>query len=156
MENWNEGGKKGSGCSFLPWMIVVFLLFIILLLAAIAIPDFMKFQSKGNCIMAKPNLRSIFEAQEKYFEEHHGYAGGKNCFEELKWKPDCKQLYTYYCGEDKILCTRCKEECLTPNLSAASARGFTIMASGNVDNDPGCDVWTINDAKVMKNVIVDP
>jgi hypothetical protein len=46
-------------------------------------------------------------------------------------------------------------ECLNADLSAASARGFTIMASGNIDKDETCDVWMMNDAGKIEHVIDD-
>jgi len=149
METQKERKRRIWYGHIIPWMVVLFCL---LVMAAVAIPDFLKFNSKGPEI--KMGFRSIYKAQVKYFEKHHRYAGGKNCFKELNWKPEGR-MYTYYCGEDKIVCTLCKKECVTPNLSAVSERGFTIMASGNIDNDPTCDVWTINDAKVRKNVVND-
>ncbi len=37
----------------------------------------------------------------------------------------------------------------------ASATGFTAAAKGNLDDDPTCDEWSINDAMVLTNTIND-
>ncbi|HUT53745.1 MAG TPA: hypothetical protein VM658_10155 [bacterium] len=132
----------------IPWFIS---LFIIAILAGYAIPKFLRFQSRP----VQVYLGEIYDAQKEYFLKHHTYASGENCFALLGWHPYIGRFHSFYCDTDKILCNRCKEECVTTNLSAVSARGFTIMASGNVDNDPGCDVWTMNDAKVIEHVVDD-
>jgi hypothetical protein len=64
--------------------------------------------------------------------------------------------YSYYCGADKIPCPKCKNECPWPNLSVAEQTSFTLMTVGNIDKDDDCDVWTMNDAKMLKNVEIDP
>jgi len=97
----------------------------------------------------------------KYFDKHKTYAGGKDCFELLDWKPKGETLYSYLCGEDVITCT--KQSCDLPDkLSApielkpsSTRKGFTVMAVGNIDRDNTADVWSMNDAKVLTNTVND-
>jgi len=132
-------------------------IFVIGLLVAIAIPDFIKPVSyKQN--NAKANLDTVFAAQVAYFSEYNTYAGGDNCFELLGWAPEGQNLHAYFCGGDFIESTRIYQP---PSLScalalpASSATGFTICASGNIDRDLTLDEWIINDAKQLTNVIND-
>lgn len=135
---------------------LVIIIVVMLVLAAIAIPDFLRFQAKASCSGLKTNLGAIFTAQAAYFEEHGRYAGGENCFELLEWKAFGTPAYSYYCGED-VIKNQKGYECPPQDVEhGVSESGFTIMAAGNIDSDPTCDVWTINDAKVIKNVVNDP
>jgi type IV pilus assembly protein PilA len=129
------------------------------ILAAIAIPDFLKFSAKAKQAEAKVNLGALFTMQVAYFGETSAYAQpgngkGASCFDKLKWTPEGDTAYTYYCGDDMIPCT--KPGCTPcPNFQNESAVGdtsFTLMAVGNVDRDSTCDVWIINDAKELRNV----
>lgn len=38
---------------------------------------------------------------------------------------------------------------------ASSQRGFTAAAKGNIDDDPTCDEWSINDARVLQHTLDD-
>jgi len=148
--------NKNRGC--LVELLIASLLSL-LILAAVAIPDFLKFQGKCGASESKCNLRVIFAKQEKYFKKHGVYAShtkDKGCFELIKWKPSGKTIYNYYCDTDVILNKKGYNDCHIAHVPPVTATSFTIYAVGNVDNDPVCDVWTINDAKVIKNVVVDP
>jgi Tfp pilus assembly protein PilE len=150
MKNIIENGPKRSrkGC-----VIEAFVgIFIVLILAAIAIPDFFKFQAKGCSHEAKCHLGRIFTAQYQYFAEHNTYAGGNNCFEILDVEPNKKRLFSYYCGGNKIPCTKCKEPCPDPPMTLISKSGFTVMAVGNYDDDPDCAVYTIDDSKNVRQM----
>src|SRR5512145_1528413 len=81
-------GKKGF--TLIELMIVVA---IIGILAAIAIPNFLRFQAKSKQSEAKTNLGGIFTAQTAYFGENNLYGS----FANIAWSPvGSKQIYTYY------------------------------------------------------------
>jgi len=127
------------------------------ILAAIAIPDFLKFCAPAKQSEAKTNLGAIFTTQVSYFGEYGTYAGGKDCFARLGWSPEGETKYTYHCGGDTINPTRrgvAPTACLAyPPVS--SKRAFTVCASGNIDHDATVDEWIMNDAKVLTNVVND-
>lgn len=106
---------------------------------------------------AKHNLTSIFIAQKDYFTLHHSYASGPEAFALLNWEPEGSNQYAYFCGEDVIRNTRCREidprqVPFTPPLApASSAAGFTCMAVGNIDNDKTPDYWSVNDRGELRN-----
>ena len=154
--------KNKKGFTLIELMIVVA---IIGILAAIAIPDFLKFQARAKQSEAKTNLGAIFTSQTAYFGEYSTYAGGvattNGCFADIGWGPEGGTLYGYYCGTavDAIVCT--KNACTdfggcTGAASASGINGFTVCATGNVDRDTtDHDTWTMNDTKYLKNDVND-
>jgi type IV pilus assembly protein PilA len=119
------------------------------ILAAIAIPNFVKFQSRAKQSEVKANLKSAFIAQRMYEAEKDRW--GKS-FKEIGFAPEPGRRYTYCLGAECLPCD--KEGCgLAPDPSPCkgitkvgrkTAEGFTICAYGNVDNDPELDVWVID------------
>lgn len=122
----------------------------------IAIPDFLKISGPPPVqYEAKVNLSIIFMLQAAYLGEHLHYAAGNECFELIQWAPEGENRYSYYCGGDVIKNVR-GEECPPPDVPhGVTENSFTVVAVGNIDDDPECDVWTINDAKELKWVIRD-
>ena len=156
--------KKGPWVIILIGCLVVGAIGIVVIgiVAAVAIPNFMMFQSKAKQSEAKTNLSSIFTAQVSYFAETNVYAQpgggkGKSCFDIIQWSPEGTTDYTYYCGDDKIPCNKpgCDPCPGTKNLSKTAKDSFVLMAVGNIDRDPTCDVWTIDDQRELNNVTND-
>jgi len=151
--------QSKKGFTLIELMIVVA---IIGILAAIAIPNFLRFQAKSKQSEAKTNLGGIFTAQTSYFSENNRYGS----FNEIAWSPiGTKQLYTYYSGSNGSGgsgLTDFKDAPApaghtawagspTPAQSTGVTSGFTSGAIGNVDSDAVTDIWTIND---MKNLVI--
>ena len=146
-------GKKGF--TLIELMIVVA---IIGILAAIAIPNFLRFQAKSKQSEAKTNLGGIFTAQTAYFGEKNTYG----TFDHIAWAPiGQSQIYTYYSGSDGndgTAGTSDRKGPTTPTAWAGSptpamtATTFTAGAIGNVDSDATLDIWEINDVKALNNV----
>jgi type IV pilus assembly protein PilA len=144
--------KNKKGFTLIELMIVVA---IIGILAAIAIPDFLKFQAKAKQSEAKQNLGAIFTTQVAYFGENNTFGSGTNCFTDIAWSPEGKTLYSYFCGAQTIQNTKPQNGPFTsgdmPSQVASDESAFTVGAAGNVDNDDLNDKWTIDDAKNLKN-----
>ena len=81
--------KKSQGFTLIELMIVVA---IIGILAAIAIPNFLKFQCKSKQSEAKTNLSGIFTAEKAFFGEYNTY--GTDLIS-VNWQPDGTPLYIY-------------------------------------------------------------
>jgi type IV pilus assembly protein PilA len=77
------------GFTLIELMIVVA---IIGILAAIAIPNFIKFQAKSKQTEAKANLKAIFTAQRSQFQEHDKYLSNVG---ELGFAPERGNRYWY-------------------------------------------------------------
>jgi type IV pilus assembly protein PilA len=81
--------RKRRGFTLIELMIVVA---IIGILAAIAIPNFIKFQAKSKQSEAKANLKGLFTAEKSYYGEHDGYS---NDFNVVGFAPEGGNRYAY-------------------------------------------------------------
>ena len=147
--------KNKKGFTLIELMIVVA---IIGILAAIAIPDFLKFQAKAKQSEAKTNLGAIFTTQVAYFGENNTYAGNNVAFVSLAWEPEGDNLYSYHCGGAVIANVKGTPTAgVVPGDVETTTNAFTVGASGNVDNDEEViDQWIMNDSKLLKNTVIDP
>ncbi len=157
--------RRQGGFTLIELMIVVA---IIGILAAIAIPNFLRYQARSRQSEAKTNLGAVFVAETSFFGEQsqygtfaqvgYGLAGSTN-------------RYTYRVGAagggasghvdgvDRIptgapvagaigpaTCGGVINEGITIG-TAIVAGGFTAIASANLDNDTALDQWFVNDIK---------
>ena len=122
--------KKAKGFTLIELMIVVA---IIGILAAIAIPNFLRYQAKTKQSEAKTNLSSIFTSEIAYFGEFDTFTGD---MDKLGWAPEGDARYSY-------------------SLGTATVSLFTAGATGNVDADDVDDYWTIDQNKTLTNVTND-
>ncbi|WP_328700960.1 type IV pilin protein [Corallococcus silvisoli] len=158
--------RKKGGFTLIELMIVVA---IIGILAAIAIPNFIRFQAKSKQSEAKTNLKAIFTAQKSFFGEKDKYSSD---FTVIGFDPEPANRYSYGlipgCAEATPAngrAARAKLGCigqdsakfLTPPtaINSIAALGvqtsvancpncwFSANAVGNVDNDPEGDAWGI-------------
>jgi type IV pilus assembly protein PilA len=138
---------------------------IIGILAAIAIPNFLKFQAKSKQSEAKTNLKAIYTAETGYYGENNTY----NTFDRVNWQPVGTSRYAYSLGSDNGIATPTPgagTSFVIQNTSAplyddgsfahAPARlvgsnSFWAGAVGNIDNDGDLDEWTINDNNSLIN-----
>jgi len=149
--------KSKKGFTLIELMIVVA---IIGILAAIAIPNFLKFQAKSKQSEAKTNLKGIYTAETGYFGENNAYSG----FNESNWAPVGQARYHYTLTgaltgdttlEKGATVTGTAAWVTPPALGAAPSQNFTAGAIGNVDNDTDLDHWIINDANILTNSVND-
>ena len=144
--------KNKKAFTLIELMIVVA---IIGILAAIAIPDFLRFQAKAKQSEAKQNLGAIFTCQVAYFGETNTYG---DRFDFINWDPEGDTMYSYRVGagttqdQDFFIHTKPGQDCAAPANIGTSATAFTAGCSANIDSDTLCDEWTINDAKSLRNL----
>ncbi len=148
-------GKKGKkGFTLIELMIVVA---IIGILAAIAIPNFLRFQAKSKQSEAKTNLGGIFTAETSWFAENNVFAD----LGTISWAPVGSSVrYKYTLGGATTM------GLASVTLVAADWAGtvpavlndvpnavyaFTAGAQGNVDTDTRNDAWTMNDIRTLVN-----
>jgi type IV pilus assembly protein PilA len=137
---------------------------IIGILAAIAIPNFLKFQAKSKQSEAKTNLKGIYTAETAYFGENNTYSG----FTDVNWEPVGSSRYHYTLtgassggptslelgatvqptGTVAPTWTHATLGTYTPAVLTGS---FTAGAAGNVDNDSAIDTWVITDGNQLVN-----
>ncbi|MGH7164744.1 MAG: type IV pilin protein [Nitrospiraceae bacterium] len=148
--------KSHKGFTLIELMIVVA---IIGILAAIAIPNFLKYQAKSRQSEARTNLGGVFVAETSYFGEQSRYGA----FNEIGFAlAGTANRYTYRTGVsgttggvtsntnnvDRIpqgVGTCCDPEGAI--VARNTSTGFTATAAANLDTDSAYDQWHVNDAK---------
>lgn len=107
---------------------------IIGILAAIAIPNFLRYQAKAKQSEAKANLGAIYVTEMTFYSENDAYTATATA---LNWTSSGASRYTY-------------------SLSAAQpTTGFTATATADIDSDATTDTWTIDQTKDLSNTIND-
>jgi type IV pilus assembly protein PilA len=148
--DWKMKNKKGF--TLIELMIVVA---IIGILAALAIPDFMKMMAKSKQSEARTNLSAIYTMQSSYFGTHNTFG---NTFGLIGWSPSGQNLYAYYIADQTIDAHSQKggtyDQCSATNV-ATNQLAFTVSACANIDSDDTADDWTIDDSKDFENVTDD-
>jgi len=149
-------GKKGKkGFTLIELMIVVA---IIGILAAIAIPNFLRFQAKSKQSEAKTNLGGIFTAQTSWFAERNEFGS----LGQISWAPVGTSVrYRYTLGVDaedlgnlavvKVAGDWGTAVPLVTNTPASNTYQFTAGATGSIDTDTQNDAWTMNDVRTLVN-----
>jgi len=145
--------KNKKGFTLIELMIVVA---IIGILAAIAIPNFLKFQAKSKQSEAKTNLKAIFTAETSYFGEENTFGS----LPQVNYIPvgtPSKMIYAFSVdgGATTVGATPPAAGTSWVNSGLLDRDGdgkfdaFSAAANGNIDNDTDIDVWYINDANVL-------
>lgn len=119
--------RIAKGFTLIELMIVVA---IIGILAAIAVPNFVKFQCRSKQSEAKTNLKAIYGAQESYRAEHDTYTDNQTQMG-FAVKGD-KFRYGYV-------------------VSGSGTDAFTATATGVAGKDMNGDIWTINQDNNLAN-----
>jgi prepilin-type N-terminal cleavage/methylation domain-containing protein len=154
--------KGQKGFTLIELMIVVA---IIGILAAIAIPNFLAYQAKSKQSEAKVSLGAIFTSVVAFQAESNPttYMPAVNV-NEIGWGPAGNPRYSfwYYAAGavarmapttgPQAAAGGCDPTSTTTSIvPLASVTGFTATAKGQIDQDPTCDEWSMNDARSLVN-----
>lgn len=123
---------------------------IIGILAAIAIPNFLRFQAKAKQSEAKANLKAFYASAKAHFSEQNTYECGA-----CDYRPESQPLYSinFVNGGAFVLG---RADCPGfAGIEAQSVNAFTATADGNIDTDPTCDWWRIDESNNLTNTTND-
>jgi type IV pilus assembly protein PilA len=151
-------GKKGF--TLIELMIVVA---IIGILAAIAIPNFLKFQAKSKQSEAKTNLKGVYTAETAYFGENNTYG----TFDAVNWVPvGQKRIYGYSLsgnptgGTSPDIATMKYATSAFPGGASygwttytigQGTSAFTAGAAGAISTGTTLDCWVMTDGNLLVN-----
>jgi type IV pilus assembly protein PilA len=157
-----------KGFTLIELMIVVA---IIGILAAIAIPNFIKFQARSKQSEAKANLKAMFTAEKAFMHEKDRYS---TYVVEVGFGPERNNRYAYFLASSAAFDNRTGTSASTATTATAievdvfkgytnpavvatlpctgtvgvnttaNTMNFTGEAVGNVDTDTTTDVWTVS------------
>jgi len=113
--------KLQKGFTLIELMIVVA---IIGILAALAIPNFIKFQARAKQSEAKANLKALFTAERSFYQEHDTYS---SCIRTIGFTPERGNRYHYAINTT----VRADETCNTVELRNDAA-GVTANTDGAI------------------------
>ncbi len=154
---------REKGFTLIELMIVVAILGI---LAAIAIPNFMRFQAKSKQSEAKTNLGAIGTAAEAWRSETDTYIATPA---QLGWAPQGSTRFGYFYHATGIdpdgagvgvgagiptVAGNCAAATAgtAPGVAvAAAAATFDAVAQGDVDTDATCDIWVYDETRTLTN-----
>jgi type IV pilus assembly protein PilA len=93
-------------------------------LAALAIPNFVRFQARSKQAEVKGNLRAAFTCERAYYQEHNTYS---SCTLKIGFAPERGNRYRYTVNA----VTRADENCTTTE-SRATAAGVSMPSDGDI------------------------
>ena len=134
------------------------------ILAAIAIPNFLKFQGRAKQAEVKSNLKAMFTALKSYYAEK-----GKYCtsFQQCGFQPESGAHYIYLLGPKEMVggdgapdrgALRKQAEEALRDLGvrpSVTRDGFLVIGAGDPDGDGKLDVWSIDDQNNLINLMND-
>ncbi len=144
-------GQGGQGLAIAA--IVISVLFSVMnagITAAIAIPNFIKFQARAKQAECKTNLQALHAAQEAFYAEQERYSEDP---QELGFSPQTPHRYSYFLSaEPEGWVIGQKESPTAPDLELATPGvhgecpdcGYVAMCVGQADQDPDLDMWVIS------------
>ncbi len=132
--------RNSKGFTLIELMIVVV---IIGILAALAIPRFMRSTTKSKQSEAKQLLKQIYTMQRAYRQEFNAY-----CFSGATANAAAPAAFARI-GVDVMASARYSY------AMAATVNTFTCTATANLDDDVAIDTWTINQTGALVNTIDD-
>lgn len=122
------------------------------LLAAIAIPNFLTYQTKAKQTEAKIQLKAVHTSEMVYFGEN-GYFTSD--ITGLEWRPQTICAYSYSVGSGTLGSASPGGSPMNNAAPGAGASDFTAVAWANIDDDAAVDTWQVTKHYSITNVYND-
>jgi prepilin-type N-terminal cleavage/methylation domain-containing protein len=133
--------SREKGFTLIELMIVVV---IIGILAALAVPRYMRSATKAKQSEAKGVLKQVYTMQRAYFVEHETYCLNGVVADAINW--DAFAILAI----ELISTAR-----YTYTMSVPAPDQFTCTATANLDDDAPIDTWTIDQSGALVKIIDD-
>lgn len=166
--------KRQLGFTLIEMMIVVA---IIGVLAALAAPNFARYQSKARQAESKIGLAAVYAGEKAFYAEYSSYIGdmgsigyipeGNKRYYNIGWDSAWVGSVTGFTGAATVasytttnipstwtLCSSAYTLSGLPATNATDPQTFSAVASGQLRDLVACDIWSIDQAKVLQNVTV--
>ena len=123
-------------------------------LAAIVIPNTLRYQAEPYDCEMKWNMASLYNAEQKYFAKNGKYSEN---FAELGWRPKRMKNYCYFLSETESVAAPNFKDCKLDKGAKPFAlnKTFLIASVGKIHYSKVIDVWSINEKKELKNIVDD-
>jgi Tfp pilus assembly protein PilE len=118
------------------------------IIAAVALPNFQKYQAKAKTSEAKLQLSTVYVAETGWQADNNTFTEN---LEEAGYVPSSSDLSFYKIGfasHGELFSKHCPD-------CRATKDGFMAVAIGNIDKDETLDVWTIDQDRNMVHLIND-
>jgi len=161
ISNASQNGQKSKSS----YPVIGIISAIVLIIVATAFYHSQRFAARVKYGEAHQNLSAIYNAYQAYHSDHQTYPSSPsiqfgntayNCFTISDWDPKGLIRYDYKCMNTIVFSpSRNGVDCPPEILTSTTRDSFTVAACGNVDDDTTVDVWTIDDAKHLRNIVDD-
>jgi len=142
--------KENSGFTLIELMLVVA---VVAILAAIAIPNYLKFVGKTRRAEVKYNLEAIFKAEVSWYSERNVFDSD---FNTIRWKPvGAIYYYTFSLGAGTEGLSVAVNPMPAAAVPFANDNAFAAYGWGNIDSDATVDVWHIDERNNLVNDVDD-
>ena len=120
-------------------------------LAAIAIPNFVRFQARAKQAEARTSLKAIWVA------EQAAELGGNRpaTFAEIGFAPEPRRRYAYFFKNDALQPDIGGPYSVTAAIRSELPKDTLAIALASLDSDPTLDVWTVDSTGQVEHIVDD-
>lgn len=127
--------------------------FVVGILAAIAIPNFIRYTQRAKQGEVRVNLKALYVADQSYRAEHPNEPASS--LNELGFAPGPRRHYAYFYGQQELQPDMGGPYELGAAERARLPEDTVAAAASNLDSDPTLDLWTVDSQGELHHVVDD-